>query len=261
MSAVTILEHVYKRFGRREALTDVDLMIAAGEIVGLVGPNGAGKTTLLRITAGLLRPSSGTVRVSVPPGVRSYFAGEQTLPPHIAANRWCALWGARHSGAGPTERIKHLSRGTRQRVGLVAALARAPRLVLLDEPWEGLDPDAARWLTAVLRRLSAEGSAVLVSSHRMFDLAEACDRCVFLAKEPAQPSTDIYMAARTFLGMCAKDTPSAITSFFASCLLTRPSTRPSDAGDLHEEFDKLLLRHVGKPTYRPLSMPPERTTP
>lgn len=185
------LLHVSKRFGRHLAIDDVTLSVARGEIVGLVGPNGAGKTTLLRIFAGLLRPSRGEVRAVTAAGVR-YFGGEQTLPPQVSARRWYRLFSQESAGAVPARPFGVLSRGTRQHIGIQAAIA-APgaALVLLDEPWEGLDPDASRWLSNELTGMRAAGAAILISSHRIHDLAAVCDRCEFILEgRVAVPTVD-----------------------------------------------------------------------
>ena len=172
------LRNVTKRYGRHMAVTDVTLTADAGEILALVGPNGAGKTTLLRILAGLVRPTSGSVDAH---STIRYFAGEHTLPPLVPVGRWLALWGASDNEDILRQTLGKLSRGTRQRVGLKAMLAdRSADLVLLDEPWEGLDPDASRWLSDELRRRRDSGASIIVSSHRIHDLADVCDRCVFL---------------------------------------------------------------------------------
>ena len=169
-----------KYYGRRMAVSDVTLSVAAAEIVGLVGPNGAGKTTLLRILAGLVSLSSGVVRISDSSRV-AYFGGEQTIPGDVSARRWSSFWRRREPSQVTRRRFGVLSRGTRQRIGLEATLS-APGggLLLLDEPWEGLDPDAARWLSDALIAQRAQGTGVLVSSHRIHDLAAVCDRCEFL---------------------------------------------------------------------------------
>jgi ABC-type multidrug transport system ATPase subunit len=134
------------------------------------------------MVAGLVRPSAGEILWSVDlrPGIVRYFAGEHTLPPDVSTRQWQRLWGGRdrHMPAGS---LSMLSRGTRQRVGLEATLRiNGERLLLLDEPWEGLDPDASRWLSEALVRRRRAGVSVLVSSHRIHDLAEVCDRCEFL---------------------------------------------------------------------------------
>jgi ABC-type multidrug transport system ATPase subunit len=112
-----------------------------------------------------------------PPGIR-YFGGEMTLPPDVSARRWAALFGVVAAERRP---IGRLSRGNRQSLGLRVLLSGTPSpIVLLDEPWEGLDPPAAGWLTDTLRRWTRAGAAVLVSSHRLYDLDAVCDRFVML---------------------------------------------------------------------------------
>lgn len=177
------LEHINKRYGRRVAVEDATLGVVASEILGLVGPNGAGKTTLLRIAAGLIRPTSGVVSpaFSPRPGTTRYFGGERTLPPSVSVRSWQSMWGVRDRGPARIEPLGQLSHGTRQRVGLEVALSSDnARLLLLDEPWEGLDPDASRWLSGELARKRRDGVAIVVSSHRIHDLASICDRCEFL---------------------------------------------------------------------------------
>ena len=181
MKPVARLLGVSKRFGRRPALHDVTATFFAGEIVGLVGPNGAGKTTALRIVAGLVTPSGGEVTRPAAAGI-SDFGGEHTLPYDLSARRWATLWQDPEAGTVTRRRFGVLSRGARQRIGLAAALASTrTELLLLDEPWDALDADASRWLSGQLVRQRAAGACVIVSSHRMHDLAEICDRCAFLA--------------------------------------------------------------------------------
>jgi ABC-type multidrug transport system ATPase subunit len=190
MTVVVALVGVGKRYGRKKAVDGVEMTLQPGQIVGLLGPNGAGKTTLLRMAAGLVRPSTGRVIYGIDPhpGAIRYFAGEQTLPPDVSIRRWRRLWGilrrrAPAGAAADATLLGTLSRGTRQRVGLEATLAMDDeRLILLDEPWEGLDPDASRWLSDVLTRKRLAGASVLVSSHRIHDLAAVCDRCELLVE-------------------------------------------------------------------------------
>lgn len=170
--------HVSRRLGGHLALRDVSLAIASGEVLGVVGPNGAGKTTLLRILAGLLNPSSGSLQRHSSCSV-SYFGGEHTLPPEVSAKRWVGLWSPEAARDTTRRRMAVLSRGTRQHVGLSATLAACREgLLILDEPWEGLDPDASRWLSQSL--LAQRSMGVVLSSHRIHDLADVCDRCLFL---------------------------------------------------------------------------------
>jgi ABC-2 type transport system ATP-binding protein len=175
-----------KTYWRTTVLTDVSLSAAREEVLGIIGPNGAGKTTLLRMLLGLIR-GSGTVNLNgtpLPAGLTrvrvGYFGGESTVPPVVQARRWRALFEGVTPGHDD-RRARVLSRGTRQMLGLGAVLS-VPDLdlIVLDEPWEGLDPDAARWLSAVIAARRRAGACVLVSSHRLHDLAGVCDRYLFL---------------------------------------------------------------------------------
>lgn len=174
-------------YGRREVFRDVSFELRAGQAIGVVGPNGAGKTTLLRMLVGLLRPRAGDVRVgglaprdAVTRMPIAYFAGEATLPGSVRARRWGAL-GSGDDVTTDRRPLRTLSRGDRQMLGLRAVLGRpSPKLVVLDEPWEGLDPDGARWLSTVVEAKRDRGSAIVLSSHRLHDLAGVCDVYLFL---------------------------------------------------------------------------------
>jgi ABC-2 type transport system ATP-binding protein len=154
--------------------------------VGLIGANGAGKTTLIRILLGLVRPSGGRVEWrgtggAVPSHRVGHFGGAHTLPPSIPVRKWVHLVASGRASCDDRRPIRALSRGSRQIVGLSSLLVRSElETILLDEPWEGLDPDGSRWLGETLRRRRDEGCAVLVSSHRLHDLAGLCDRYAFL---------------------------------------------------------------------------------
>lgn len=176
-----------RRYRRRVVFERISLRVGPGEILGIVGPNGAGKTTLLRIIVGLMRPSAGVIRVEPGPEQAngscrlSYFGGESTLPARVRVRTWFRLIGAGLRPTSDGRRLGRLSRGSRQAAGLRAMLElRQPSLIVLDEPWEGLDPGATRWLSAALRGHRANGATILVSSHRLHDLAGVCDRYAFL---------------------------------------------------------------------------------
>jgi ABC-type multidrug transport system ATPase subunit len=175
------------RYGRRLVFRDLSFDLGAGQAAGVVGPNGSGKTTLLRALAGCLTPHAGEIRINgltprdaiARTGV-GYFAGEATLPGSVRAAEWGSL-GAGDNVTRETRRLRTLSRGTRQLLGLRTVLGRHPLgLIVLDEPWEGLDPDAARWLSTMVETKRDRGSAVVLSSHRLHDLAGLCDLYVFL---------------------------------------------------------------------------------
>ena len=172
---------------RRLVAQAVSFDLRAGQALGVVGANGSGKTTLLRTLVGFLSPAVGEVRIDGrrPPNAlraapTAYFAGEATLPGFVRASAWGNL-GTGEVIMTDRRRIRALSRSTRQLLGLRTALGRHPlRLIVLDEPWEGLDPDATRWLSATLEAKRDRGAAVVLSSHRLHDLAGVCDKYLFL---------------------------------------------------------------------------------
>ncbi|MGH3566398.1 MAG: ABC transporter ATP-binding protein [Pseudonocardia sp.] len=195
-------------FGDVQAVRNIDLDVRPGKVTALVGPNGSGKTTLLLVLATLLIPDAGTVRVAgfdpltQPAQVRartgwtpdvfgvydtltareylSFFAHAHRLPTAAVADRVAELLELvrlEHYGDRP---VSVLSRGQKQRLGLTRALVHAPSVLLLDEPAAGLDPRSRVDLRDLLRRLAAEGAAVLVSSHVLGDLEEVADRVAFL---------------------------------------------------------------------------------
>jgi ABC-2 type transport system ATP-binding protein len=182
---------VAARYGRREVLHDVSFDLRSGQAVGVVGENGAGKTTLLRALVGLIRPTHGEIRIAgLPPedAIRriptAYFAGEATLPGRVRASVWNDLSG--RAVSSDRRPLRTLSRGARQLVGLQTSLAPPSLgLIVLDEPWEGLDPDGSRWLSSLLTSKRDRGSAVVVSSHRLHDLAGVCDAYLFVVNHRA----------------------------------------------------------------------------
>ncbi|MFF9409738.1 ABC transporter ATP-binding protein [Streptomyces anandii] len=197
---------VTKSFGDVVALDGIDLDVAQGRIHGLVGPNGAGKTTALGLLLGLAVADSGTLEIlgsplgrglAAPGGVGGFVDGPGLYPSLTARQNLAAVAALRGRGArtggvddvlaevGLTDvaddRVRGFSLGMRQRLGLAAALLTEPRLLLLDEPSNGLDPAGKKHVHGVLTRLAADGVAVVLSSHRMDDLEALCSDVTILA--------------------------------------------------------------------------------
>jgi iron complex transport system ATP-binding protein len=176
-------------YGRRLVMSEVTFDLAASRCLGVLGANGAGKTTLLRSLVGALSPAAGEIRIdgllprdALTRTAVAYFAGEVTLPGFVRASRWGAL-GTGDTVTSDRRRLRALSRGTRQLVGLRTVLGRHPLgLIVLDEPWEGLDIDGARWLTSTLEMKRDRGAAVVISSHRAEEVAGLCDAYLLLLR-------------------------------------------------------------------------------
>jgi len=192
-------------FGERVALDGVELRVDAGEIVGLVGRNGAGKTTTMRSVMGILRPDSGALtwdgrpigetdrlRFGYMPEERGLYAQMRVLEQvtYFARLHDLALLAAQASarawlerlglGERADDRLIALSHGNQQRVQLAVALVHGPELLVLDEPFAGLDPEAVESLSDVLRERAASGVAVLFSSHQLELVERVCRRVVIL---------------------------------------------------------------------------------
>ncbi|GAA2010765.1 ABC transporter ATP-binding protein [Catenulispora yoronensis] len=197
---------ITKVFGDVVALDQVDLNVAQGQIHGLVGPNGAGKTTFLGLLLGLAVADEGSLEIlgtpvgralAAPDGVSGFVDGPGLYPALTAKQNLVALATLRAGGAGTAsvdevleqlglaevadDKVRGFSLGMRQRLGLAAALLTRPRLLVLDEPSNGLDPVGKRHVHGVLRRIAAEGTAVVLSSHRMDDLEALCSEVTILA--------------------------------------------------------------------------------
>lgn len=192
-SVLVSVRNATARYGRREVFGGLTFDLRTAQSLGVLGANGAGKTTLLRMLIGCVTPTAGDVRIG---GFRprdalvrtsiAYFAGGATLPPDVRATSWGTL------GNGDTvlperRRIRALSQGLKQLLGLRTVLSRHPlQLIVLDEPWEGLDAEGSRWLSATLVSKRDRGAAVVVSSHRLHDLAGFCDEYLFLMPHEAK---------------------------------------------------------------------------
>ena len=191
---------LYKSYGLRPALSGVDLAVGPGRIVGLLGPNGSGKTTLIKLLCGLLQPTRGELAVdgsAVGPYTKSVVS---YLPDRMYFADWMkasdlfdlfrdfysdfqyekAIDMCRSLGVEPGDRLKSMSKGTKEKVQLVLAMSRRAKLYLLDEPIAGVDPAARDFiLRTILTNYNEEGT-VLISTHLISDIEKVLDEAIFL---------------------------------------------------------------------------------
>jgi ABC-2 type transport system ATP-binding protein len=199
MTAAIETRNLTKRYGRSRGITDVDLVVETGQIFGFLGPNGAGKSTLIRLLLDLIRPTSGGASV-LGLDVRrdrlaidrrtSYVPGELSLYSDMTGRQLLTYLGnlqGHVDGAyreslierlelDPTKRIKSLSRGNKQKVGLVAAFMIRPELLILDEATAGLDPFIQLEFEHLCEEARDEGRTVFISSHQLPEVEHLCDR-------------------------------------------------------------------------------------
>jgi ABC-2 type transport system ATP-binding protein len=199
MTAVISMRDVVKTFGKTRALDGLDLEVEEGEVHGFLGPNGAGKTTAIRVLLGLLRTDSGKVTLlgGDPWGDAvalhrrlAYVPGDVALWPTLTGGEAIDLLGRLRGGLDrgkrdelcerfdldPTKKARTYSKGNRQKVAIVAALASDAELLLLDEPTAGLDPLMEAIFKEHIREVRAEGRTVLLSSHILAQVEALCDR-------------------------------------------------------------------------------------
>ena len=225
-------EGLTKRFGGLTAVDALDLEVREGEVFGFLGPNGAGKTTTLRLFCALIAPTSGTaeiagarlgrddarIRATVgilteQPGLYErqsaaqnlrFFGALYGLPRKVAAEqtdrylRLMGLWDRRD------EAVATFSRGMKQKVAIARAAMHEPRIVFLDEPTTGLDPDAARTVREFIGRIRDEGRTVFLCTHNLDEADRLCDRIAFFRRKvlrldtPAGLRAELYGQATEF---------------------------------------------------------------
>jgi len=200
---------LHKRYGRNVAVQQLDLRVRPGTVFGLIGPNGAGKTTTLRTLVDIIRPSSGSVRVLGDdprhggPGLRrriGYVPGELHLEGRASGHRLLAFYAEVSGRAGGTASVlrtareladrlgvdldrpvRTLSKGNKQKVGLIQAFMHRPELLILDEPTSGLDPLVQREFLTMVREARDAGQTVLLSSHVLSEIQQTADEVAVLA--------------------------------------------------------------------------------
>jgi ABC-2 type transport system ATP-binding protein len=197
------VKNLSKRYGKTVAVDDLSFSVEAGRVTGFLGPNGAGKTTTMRTLLGLVRPSAGEALVEGRPPVemseplRTIGAALEATAFHpgrsgrnhlrvlaasagIPAPRIEEVLEMVELSGSADRRVKGYSLGMRQRLALAAALLGEPRILILDEPANGLDPQGMRWLRNLLREQAADGRTVLVSSHLLSEVAQTADELIVI---------------------------------------------------------------------------------
>jgi len=216
-------EGLTKRFGTVTAVDELDLTVGAGEVLGFLGPNGAGKTTTMRLLLGFLRPTAGTAtvlggRLAHDPALRrrvGYLPGDLRVDPGLTGAGLFTYFGRLRGGPArarvadlvarlgldPALRFGRLSKGNRQKVGIVQALCHDPDVLILDEPTSGLDPLAQREFLTLVRAAADRGAAVLFSTHVLSEVERIADRVAIiragrLVREPASIDETLCHARR-----------------------------------------------------------------
>jgi ABC-2 type transport system ATP-binding protein len=214
MEATIEVSGLRKRFGPQQALDGMTFTVQPGQVTGFVGPNGAGKSTTMRVILGLDAPDAGTALV----GGRRYVTLRNPLshlgalldagalqPSRSARNH--LLWLAHSQGLG-RKRVDEVisqaglgavagrkaggySLGMRQRLGIAVAMLGDPPILMMDEPFNGMDPEGIVWMRAFLRSLAAEGRAILVSSHLMSELEDTADHLVVVGRGKVIADTSV----------------------------------------------------------------------
>lgn len=234
-----LAENIHKSYGRLAAVRAVSFSLPAGQVVGLLGPNGAGKTTTIRILTGYSPPDEGRVEVdgvdmgadsSAARGKIGYLPESTPLYPEMSVRSYLDFRarlqgmrsGVRRSAVGRAvercwlsgvvgKRIGRLSKGYRQRVGLAAAILHDPKVIVLDEPTNGLDPTQVGETRALVREL-ARDKVLLFSSHVLSEVERLCDRVIIMANgrvradgTPEELAAAAPLSRHYTLEICAKD--------------------------------------------------------
>ena len=203
MTAVIQIEKLTKSYGEHRGIIDVDLVVNQGEVFGFLGPNGAGKTTTIRTLLDLIRPTSGRALVF---GIESnadpvaihrrigYIPGEFTLYDRLTGGQTIQYFANLRGGVDaayqasiverldidPRRKYKELSKGNKQKIGLVIAMQHQPELLILDEPTSGLDPLVQQTFFEMVREAKAAGRTIFLSSHILSEVEKSCDRVAII---------------------------------------------------------------------------------
>jgi ABC-2 type transport system ATP-binding protein len=280
MTAPILVADLHKSFGRTRALDGLDLTVREGEVHGFLGPNGAGKSTTIRILLGLLRADSGTARLLDGDPWRdtatlhrrlAYVPGDVTLWPNLTGGEVIDLLGRLRGGLNarrraellerfdldPTKKSRTYSKGNRQKVALVAALASDVELLILDEPTSGLDPLMETVFRECIAAERDNGRTVLLSSHILAEVEALCDRVSIIRAGRCVESgtlTELRHLTRTSVTAELATAPSGLDGLAGVHDLTVTGSR------VHCQFDTAALdevmRHLGALGIRSLTSQP-----
>ena len=209
MRKIISIKNLNKTFNNDKAINNLSIDVGEGEIYGLLGSNGAGKSTTINILLGFLKPDSGistindidtTINYKESRKYTGYISENVSLYPYLSGvenlDYFSKLNGKIHSqeeikkllnkcgldNQAHQKRVETYSKGMRQKVGIAIALAKQAKVYLMDEPASGLDPLASNELSLLLKKLSSEGSSILMASHDIFRVRETCDRIGIIKK-------------------------------------------------------------------------------
>jgi ABC-2 type transport system ATP-binding protein len=274
MEATIEIDGLRKRFGSAQALDGMTFTVRPGQVTGFVGPNGAGKSTTMRVVLGLDTPDAGTATIGGRPyttlkdplgHVGSLLDAGALQPSRSARNH--LLWLA-HSQGLKSSRVDEVIRlsgletaarrkaggyslGMRQRLGIAAALLGDPKVLIFDEPFNGMDPEGIVWMKGFLRALGGQGRAVLVSSHLMSELEDSADHLVVVGRGRVIADTtvaDLITAASdnriTLRTTATADAITALANAGAEVAATGPGVLTISGLDSHTTISILTDRTI-----------------
>lgn len=275
MRVMLVVDRIHRSFGPVKAVDDISFRVEAGQIFGLLGPNGAGKTTTMRMVLGIYVPDSGTISWRGKALDRTtrrrfgYLPEERGLYGKMTVRDQVAYFGQLHGLAGDLARTRtqtwlerldieryatracgELSKGNQQKVQLASAVIHDPELLVLDEPFSGLDPMNAETMLACIRELAASGTTIVLSSHQMFQIEAACAAFCIVGHGKVRAAGTLAELRRAFPTRSVRVTPDdpAIRAVFASAGAPDPE-RTHDGGLAYElpagtDFGALLRATV-----------------
>lgn len=287
MNSIAIqIDGLSKRYGKSPvlALKDLKLEVRPGEVYGFLGPNGAGKSTTIRLLLNFIQPTSGSAKILGKDIVRDsvaikksvgYLSGEIALYPKMTGHQFLEYMAelsppknkaylghlAKRFHADLAPKIRELSKGNRQKIGLLQAFAHEPEVLVLDEPTSGLDPLMQEEFFKLLGEIKERGGSVFVSSHNLAEVQRMCDRVGFIREGKLiseQTIADVAAAAaRTFDVTFAGDVPQRELKAISGAKVTITSEHHATIhmkGDLAPMFRVLAKHKVASINQRELSL-------